>query len=107
MNILEAVWRGIDFFDCVMPSRNARHGSVFTWHGRINIMNERYMDDTRPFDENCKCPACRSYSRAYIRHLLKAREMLGMRLRSSQSLFLYELMQEIRNALDRGEFELL
>ncbi|NLK39199.1 MAG: tRNA guanosine(34) transglycosylase Tgt [Clostridiales bacterium] len=106
VNILEAVWRGIDFFDCVMPSRNARHGSVFTWHGRINIMNERYMDDTRPFDENCKCPACRSYSRAYIRHLLKAREMLGMRLAVLHNLYFYnELMQEIRNALDRGEFE--
>lgn len=81
-NILEAVHLGVDFFDCVMPSRNARHGNVFTWSGKLNIMNEKYMDDTRPIEEGCRCPACRrGYSKAYIRHLLKAKESLGMRLR--------------------------
>ncbi len=105
-NILEAVHRGIDFFDCVMPSRNARHGNLFTWHGKMNINNERYFDDEKPIDENCGCPACRHYSRAYIRHLFKAREALGMRLCVLHNLYFYnELMQRIRNALDAGCFE--
>ena len=105
-NILEAVHRGIDFFDCVMPSRNARHGNLFTWHGKMNINNERYFDDPKPIDEGCSCPACRHYSRAYIRHLFKAREALGMRLCVLHNLHFYnELMQRIRNALDEGCFE--
>ena len=95
-NILEAVHMGVDFFDCVMPSRNARHGNLFTWHGKMNLMNEKYAKDPRPFDENCGCPACRNYSRSYIRHLIKAKESLGMRRAvarhapcgSSQPLFL-------------------
>ena len=105
-NILEAVHRGVDFFDCVMPSRNARHGNLFTWHGKVNINNERYAEDPKPIDEGCNCPACRHYSRAYIRHLFKAREMLGMRLCVLHNLYFYnELMQRIRNALDEGCFE--
>ena len=105
-NILEAVYRGVDFFDCVMPSRNARHGNLFTWHGKVNINNERYAEDPKPIDEGCNCPACRHYSRAYIRHLFKAREMLGMRLCVLHNLYFYnELMQRIRNALDEGCFE--
>ncbi len=105
-NILEAVHRGVDFFDCVMPSRNARHGNLFTWHGKLNINNERYFDDEKPIDENCGCPACRHYSRSYIRHLFKAREALGMRLCVLHNLYFYnELMQRIRNALDAGCFE--
>jgi len=105
-NILEAVHRGVDFFDCVMPSRNARHGNLFTWHGKMNINNEKYFDDEKPIDENCGCPACRHYSRAYIRHLFKAREALGMRLCVLHNLYFYnELMQRIRNALDSGCFE--
>ena len=106
-NILEAVRLGVDFFDCVMPSRNARHGNVFTWHGKVNIMNEKYIDDMRPIDENCSCPSCRrGYSKAYIRHLLKAKEPLGMRLAVTHNLFFYnELMQKIRDALDGDYFE--
>ncbi len=105
-NILEAVHRGVDFFDCVMPSRNARHGNLFTWRGKMNIMNEKYARDSRPIDENCGCPACRSYSRAYIRHLIKAKETLGMRLCVLHNLYFYnELMQKIRDALDREYFE--
>jgi queuine tRNA-ribosyltransferase len=105
-NILEAVHRGIDFFDCVMPSRNARHGNLFTWHGKMNINNERYFADGKPIDESCGCPACRHYSRAYIRHLFKAREALGMRLCVLHNLYFYnELMQRIRNAMDEGCFE--
>ena len=105
-NILEAVYRGVDFFDCVMPSRNARHGNLFTWHGKVNINNEKYAEDPKPIDEGCNCPACRHYSRAYIRHLFKAREMLGMRLCVLHNLYFYnELMQRIRNALDEGCFE--
>jgi queuine tRNA-ribosyltransferase len=104
-NILEAVHYGIDFFDCVMPSRNARHGNLFTWHGKMNILNEKYMRDSRPIDESCGCPACRHYSRAYIRHLFKAREALGMRLCVLHNLYFYnELMQRIRDALDAGCF---
>ncbi len=105
-NILEAVYRGVDFFDCVMPSRNARHGNLFTWRGKINVLNEKYMDDARPIAEECGCPACRHYSRAYIRHLFKAKEMLGMRLAVLHNLYFYnELMQKIRDALDEGRFE--
>ncbi len=105
-NILEAVHRGVDFFDCVMPSRNARHGNLFTWHGKMNLNNECYFADPRPIDENCGCPACRHYSRAYIRHLFKAREMLAMRLCVLHNLYFYnELMARIRNALDNGTFE--
>ena len=105
-NILEAVHRGVDFFDCVMPSRNARHGTIFTWHGKVNLNNEKYFADPRPIDVNCKCPACRRYSRSYIRHLLKAREALGMRLCVLHNLYFYnELMQKIRDALDAGCFE--
>ena len=105
-NILDAVYRGIDFFDCVMPSRNARHGNVFTWHGKMNIMNEKYAKDPRPIDEGCGCPACRNYSRAYIRHLIKAKEALGMRLAVVHNLYFYnELMQKIRDALDGGYYE--
>ena len=105
-NILEAVHRGVDFFDCVMPSRNARHGNLFTWHGKMNLNNEKYFADPRPIDENCGCPACRHYSRAYIRHLFKARETLALRLSVLHNLYFYnELMQRIRNALDTGTFE--
>ena len=105
-NILEAVRRGVDFFDCVMPSRNARHGNLFTWHGKMNINNEKYFADPKPIDTACACPACRSYSRSYIRHLFKAREALGMRLCVLHNLYFYnELMQKIRDALDAGCFE--
>ena len=104
-NILEAVYRGVDFFDCVMPSRNARHGNLFTWHGKMNINNEQYYADPKPIDEACGCPACRRYSRAYIRHLFKARELLGMRLAVIHNLYFYnELMAKIREALDEGRF---
>jgi len=106
VNILEAVHRGVDFFDCVMPSRNARHGNLFTWNGKMNLLNEKYALDSRPFDENCGCPACRNYSRAYIRHLIKAKESLGMRLAVAHNLYFYnELTTKIREALDNGCFE--
>ncbi|MBQ8689956.1 MAG: tRNA guanosine(34) transglycosylase Tgt [Clostridia bacterium] len=105
-NILEAVYRGVDFFDCVMPSRNARHGNLFTWEGKMNLLNEKYMDDSRPISKSCACPACKSYSRAYIRHLFKAKEALGMRLAVLHNLYFYnELMQKIRDALDEGRYE--
>lgn len=105
VNILEAVHRGVDFFDCVMPSRNARHGNLFTWNGKMNLLNEKYTNDSRPIDENCGCPACR-HSRAYIRHLIKAKEALGMRLAVLHNLYFYnELTQKIRDALDGGYFE--
>ena len=105
-NILEAVHLGVDFFDCVMPSRNARHGNLFTWHGKMNLMNEKYAKDPRPFDENCGCPACRNYSRSYIRHLIKAKESLGMRLAVAHNLYFYNnLTRKIREALDGGYFE--
>jgi len=105
-NIVEAVYRGVDFFDCVMPSRNARHGNLFTWGGKINLLNEKYAEDSRPIAEECSCPACKSYSRAYIRHLFKAREALGMRLAVLHNLYFYnELMQKIRDALDEGRYE--
>ena len=105
-NILEAVYRGVDFFDCVMPSRNARHGNLFTWGGKINLLNEKYAEDERPIAEECGCPACKNYSRSYIRHLFKAREALGMRLAVLHNLYFYnELMQKIRDALDEDRFE--
>ena len=105
-NIVEAVYRGVDFFDCVMPSRNARHGNVFTWEGKITIQNERFLKDGRPLSESCNCPACRHYSRSYIRHLFKAKEALGMRLAVLHNLYFYnELMQKIRDALDEGRYE--
>ena len=105
-NIIEAVHRGVDFFDCVMPSRNARHGNLFTWKGKMNIMNEKYARDSRPIDEGCVCPACSHYSRAYIRHLIKAKETLGMRLCVLHNLYFYnELMEKIREALDKDYFE--
>ena len=106
VNILEAVHRGIDFFDCVMPSRNARHGNVFTWKGKINILNEKYARDPRPIDPDCHCPACTRYSRSYIRHLTKAKESLGMRLAVVHNLYFYnELMSKIREALDEGYYD--
>jgi len=104
-NILEGVERGIDFFDCVYPSRNGRHGHVYTNHGKINLFNAKYELDDRPVEEGCGCPACRRYSRAYIRHLLKAKEMLGMRLCVLHNLYFYNtMMEEIRDALDEGRF---
>ena len=105
-NILEGVERGIDFFDCVYPSRNGRHGHVYTNHGKMNLFNAKYELDDRPIEEGCNCPACRSYSRAYIRHLLKAKEMLGMRLCVLHNLYFYNtMMEEIRDAIDAGEFQ--
>ena len=102
-NILEAVERGVDFFDCVYPSRNGRHGHVYTAHGKLNLFNAKYELDERPIEEGCQCPACRHYSRAYIRHLLKAKEMLGMRLCVLHNLYFYNhLMEEIRDAIDAG-----
>ena len=106
VNIVEGVHRGIDFFDCVMPSRNARHGNLFTWNGKMNLLNEKYMNNSRPIDENCGCPACRRHSRAYIRHLIKAKEALGMRLAVLHNLYFYnDLMKKIREALDGGYYE--
>ena len=104
-NILNAVERGVDLFDCVMPSRNARHGHLFTSKGIINLNNKKYETDMSPIDEECGCPVCRQYSRAYVRHLLKSQEMLSQRLTVMHNLWFYNhLMEEIRNALDRGEF---
>lgn len=104
-NILEAVERGVDFFDCVYPSRNGRHGHVYTNHGKLNLFNAKYELDDSPIEEGCQCPACRRYSRAYIRHLLKAKEMLGMRLCVLHNLYFYNhMMEEIRDALDEGRF---
>ena len=105
-NILEAVSRGVDFFDCVYPSRNGRHGHVYTNFGKINLFNAKYELDARPIEEGCQCPACRHYSRAYIRHLLKAKEMLGMRLCVLHNLYFYNtMMEEIRDAIDQGKYE--
>ena len=105
-NILEAVSRGVDFFDCVYPSRNGRHGHVYTNFGKINLFNAKYELDSRPIEEGCQCPACRHYSRAYIRHLLKAKEMLGMRLCVLHNLYFYNtMMEEIRDALEKGCYE--
>lgn len=106
VNILEGVFRGVDFFDCVMPSRNARHGYMFTWKGTMNLNNNKYQRDSLPIDPDCGCPACRYYSRGYIRHLLRADEMLGMRLAVLHNLYFYnELMAKIREALDEGRYE--
>jgi queuine tRNA-ribosyltransferase len=105
-NIIEGVYRGVDLFDCVMPSRNARHGHLFTWNGIINIKNLKYERDEQPIDPQCDCPVCRNYSRAYIRHLQKADEMLGMRLAVMHNLYFYNhLMERIREALDNGTFQ--
>lgn len=105
VNILEAVDRGVDFFDCVYPSRNGRHGHVYTNHGKMNLLNAKYEKDLRPIDETCTCPACRSYSRAYIRHLLKAKEMLGLRLCVLHNLNFYnKMMEEIREAIEEDRF---
>ena len=104
-NILEGVARGVDFFDCVYPSRNGRHGHVYTNQGKLNLFNQKFEKDMRPIEEGCQCPACRTYSRAYIRHLLKAKEMLGMRLCVLHNLYFYNtMMEEIRDALDEGRF---
>ncbi len=106
MNILEAVERGVDFFDCVYPARNGRHGHAYTNHGKMNLQNARYELDDRPLDETCDCPVCRHYSRAYIRHLLKAREMLGLRLMVTHNLYFYNtMMEEIRDAIEKGCFQ--
>ena len=106
VNIIEAVYRGVDFFDCVMPARNARHGHLFTSQGIINLNNAKYITDARPIDEACNCPVCQKYSRGYIRHLLKSGEMLGMRFAVMHNLYFYNnLMQQIRDALDQGTFE--
>jgi len=105
-NILEAVERGVDFFDCVYPSRNGRHGHVYTNHGKINLFNAKYELDDSPIEEGCQCPACRTYSRAYIRHLLKAKEMLGMRLCVLHNLYFYNtMMEEIREAIEQGRYK--
>ena len=105
-NILEAVDRGVDFFDCVYPTRNGRHGHVYTNHGKLNLFNAKYELDDRPIEEGCQCPACRSYSRAYIRHLLKAKEMLGMRLCVLHNLYFYNtMMEEIREAIEQGRYK--
>ena len=104
-NIIEGVARGVDFFDCVMPARNARHGKLFTWSGSINLKNEKYKLDGRPIDEGCDCPTCRNFSRAYLRHLFKADEMLALRLAVMHNLYFYnKLAERIRGALDAGDF---
>ena len=104
-NIIEGVYRGVDFFDCVMPARNGRHGHLFTWNGIINIKNEKYLTDTKPIDPECDCPVCRRYSRAYVRHLFKANEMLAMRFAVMHNLYFYnKLMENIRESLDEGRF---
>jgi queuine tRNA-ribosyltransferase len=104
-NILEAVERGVDFFDCVYPARNGRHGHAYTNHGKMNLLNAKYERDDRPLDETCHCPVCRTYSRAYIRHLLKAKEMLGLRCMVTHNLYFYNhLMTEIREAIEKGCF---
>lgn len=106
VNILEAVDRGVDFFDCVYPSRNGRHGHVYTNHGKLNLFNAKFELDDRPIEEGCQCPVCRTYSRAYIRHLLKAKEMLGMRLCVLHNLYFYNtMMEEIRDAIEQGCYE--
>ena len=105
VNIIEGVARGVDFFDCVMPARNGRHGHLFTWGGVINIKNEKYARDEQPIDPRCDCPVCRSYSRAYVRHLFKAEEMLAMRFAVMHNLYFYNsLMERIRHSLEEGTF---
>lgn len=104
-NILEAVERGVDFFDCVYPTRNGRHGHAYTSKGKINLLNAKYEADERPLEEGCKCPVCRTYSRAYIRHLLKAKEMLGLRFMVIHNLYFYNhLMEDIREAVRSRTF---
>ena len=104
-NILESVERGVDFFDCVYPSRNGRHGHVYTNHGKMNLLNARYERDERPLDESCDCPVCRRFSRSYIHHLFKAKEMLAMRLCVMHNLCFYNrMMEEIRAAIEAGEY---
>ncbi len=104
-NIIESVYRGVDFFDCVMPARNGRHGHLFTWSGIINIKNEKYLTDDKPIDPECDCPVCRRYNRAYIRHLFKANEMLAMRFAVMHNLYFYNrLMENIRKSLEDGNF---
>jgi queuine tRNA-ribosyltransferase len=105
-NILESVDRGVDFFDCVYPARNGRHGNAYTNHGKMNLLNAKYEQDGRPIDEGCQCPACRHYSRAYIRHLLKAKEMLGLRLLVTHNLYFYNnMMEEIRTAIEQKRYK--
>lgn len=105
-NILEAVDRGVDFFDCVLPARNGRHAHVFTKEGKINLLNAKFELDDRPIDEGCQCPACKHYTRSYIRHLFKAKEMLAMRLCVLHNLYFYNnLMEEIRDAIDGNYFK--
>ena len=105
-NIIEAVYRGVDMFDCVMPSRNARHGHLFTWEGIRNLNNAKYQTDLLPIDPTCDCPVCKNFSRAYIRHLLKSGEMLGQRLTVMHNLYFYNtLVERIRDSLDKGEFK--
>ena len=105
-NIIEGVARGVDFFDCVMPARNGRHGHLFTWNGIINIKNEKYLRDEQPIDSECDCPVCKRYSRAYVRHLFKANEMLAMRFAVMHNLYFYnKLMEKIRMSLDNDNFE--
>ncbi len=105
-NILEGVDRGVDFFDCVYPARNGRHGHAYTNHGKMNLLNAKYELDTRPIEEGCQCPACKTYSRAYIRHLLKAKEMLGLRLLVMHNLYFYNnMMEEIREAIEQGKYK--
>ena len=104
-NIIESVYRGVDFFDCVMPARNGRHGHLFTWSGIINIKNEKYLTDDKPIDPECDCPVCRRYNKAYIRHLFKANEMLAMRFAVMHNLYFYnKLMENIRKSLEDGSF---
>ena len=105
-NLLESVARGVDFFDCVLPARNGRHGHVYTWHGKMNLLNAQYERDDSPIDENCECSTCRNHSRAYIRHLFKAKEMLALRLCVMHNLYFFNhMMKDIRMALDNGQFE--
>ena len=105
VNIIEAVSRGVDMFDCVMPSRNARHGTLFTWNGVMHITNKCYELDSKPIDEECDCPVCQNFSRAYIRHLFKAQEILGGRLAVMHNLYFYNtLMEKIRQSIDEGTF---
>ena len=104
-NIIECVYRGVDFFDCVMPSRNGRHGHLFTWDGVRSIHNEKYARDPEPIEPGCACPACRRYSRAYLRHLVKAQEVLGLRLLVAHNLHFYNtLLARIREAIEQGRF---
>ena len=107
-NLIEAVARGVDFFDCVMPARNGRHGHLFTWSGSININNEKFKDDAAPIDPECDCPVCQKFTRAYLRHLFRSGEMLSMRLAVMHNLHFYNtLMQRMRDAIECGGFDAL